>query len=306
MIPAFCGAAARYGERVVLGLDARQGRVATDGWTASSARDALIWPGRWPPCGLKEVIYTDIARDGMLLRSGSRGLDPAGAPSPVWPWSPRAASLPWPTWRRWRRPGRAAPSSVRPSMTDGSTWVRPYGGGKGGRLMLAKRIIPCLDIRAGRVVKGTSFLNLRDAGDPVELAAFYDAEGADELVFLDITASHEAPDDRRRGGAPGWPSGSSSRSPWAAGSPAWRRCGPSCARVPTRSRSTAPRWPIPELLDQVRRGIRPAVRGPGHRRQGAARRRLGGLHPRRAAPDRSRGRGLGGTAVSAWERGRSS
>ena len=57
--------------------------------------------------------------------------------------------------------------------------------------MLAKRIIPCLDIRAGRVVKGTSFLNLRDAGDPVELAAFYDAEGADELVFLDITASHE-------------------------------------------------------------------------------------------------------------------
>mgnify|MGYP005840648331 CR=1 FL=1 len=57
--------------------------------------------------------------------------------------------------------------------------------------MLAKRIIPCLDIRAGRVVKGTSFVNLRDAGDPVELAAYYDAEGADELVFLDITASHE-------------------------------------------------------------------------------------------------------------------
>ena len=57
--------------------------------------------------------------------------------------------------------------------------------------MLAKRIIPCLDIHIGRVVKGTSFLNLRDAGDPVELAAFYDREGADELVFLDITASHE-------------------------------------------------------------------------------------------------------------------
>ncbi|MGE5551114.1 MAG: imidazole glycerol phosphate synthase subunit HisF [Bacteroidota bacterium] len=57
--------------------------------------------------------------------------------------------------------------------------------------MLAKRVIPCLDICDGRVVKGTSFLNLRDAGDPVELAAYYDAEGADELVFLDITASHE-------------------------------------------------------------------------------------------------------------------
>jgi len=57
--------------------------------------------------------------------------------------------------------------------------------------MLAKRIIPCLDVHAGRVVKGTNFIDLRDAGDPVELAAFYDKEGADELVFLDITASAE-------------------------------------------------------------------------------------------------------------------
>jgi len=57
--------------------------------------------------------------------------------------------------------------------------------------MLAKRIIPCLDVKEGRVVKGTKFLNLRDAGDPVELAAFYDREGADELVFLDISASAE-------------------------------------------------------------------------------------------------------------------
>lgn len=57
--------------------------------------------------------------------------------------------------------------------------------------MLAKRIIPCLDVEKGRVVKGTKFLNLRDAGDPVELAKFYDEAGADELVFLDITASSD-------------------------------------------------------------------------------------------------------------------
>lgn len=57
--------------------------------------------------------------------------------------------------------------------------------------MLAKRIIPCLDVHAGRVVKGTNFLQLRDAGDPVEVASRYEKEGADELVFLDITASHE-------------------------------------------------------------------------------------------------------------------
>lgn len=55
--------------------------------------------------------------------------------------------------------------------------------------MLAKRIIPCLDVHAGRVVKGVNFLNLRDAGDPVEVAARYEQQGADELVFLDITAS---------------------------------------------------------------------------------------------------------------------
>lgn len=57
--------------------------------------------------------------------------------------------------------------------------------------MLAKRVIPCLDVNCGRVVKGTNFLNLRDAGDPVAVAARYEQEGADELVFLDITASHE-------------------------------------------------------------------------------------------------------------------
>ena len=60
--------------------------------------------------------------------------------------------------------------------------------------MLAKRIIPCLDVMNGRVVKGVNFVGLRDAGDPVEIARRYDVEGADELVFLDITASHEQRD----------------------------------------------------------------------------------------------------------------
>ncbi|PQO27160.1 imidazole glycerol phosphate synthase subunit HisF [Blastopirellula marina] len=60
--------------------------------------------------------------------------------------------------------------------------------------MLASRVIPCLDVNQGRVVKGTNFVQLRDAGDPVEVAARYEREGADELVFLDITASHEQRD----------------------------------------------------------------------------------------------------------------
>ena len=61
----------------------------------------------------------------------------------------------------------------------------------GGRIMLKSRVIPCLDVKDGRVVKGVNFVNLRDAGDPVECAIAYDQAGADELCFLDITASHE-------------------------------------------------------------------------------------------------------------------
>jgi imidazole glycerol-phosphate synthase subunit HisF len=69
-----------------------------------------------------------------------------------------------------------------------SNFLNPPFGGLGG---LCKRIIPCLDIKDGRTVKGTNFINLRDAGDPVELGAFYAQQGADELVFLDITATIE-------------------------------------------------------------------------------------------------------------------
>jgi cyclase len=71
---------------------------------------------------------------------------------------------------------------------------RPRAHFATSRFMLAKRVIPCLDVDRGRVVKGTNFLNLRDAGDPVQVAARYEQEGADELVFLDITASHEGRD----------------------------------------------------------------------------------------------------------------
>lgn len=80
----------------------------------------------------------------------------------------------------------------RSGFTDGSLSLsEAYKKEKEVDLVLTKRIIPCLDIKEGRVVKGTQFLNLRDAGDPVELAKFYNKEGADELCFLDITATHE-------------------------------------------------------------------------------------------------------------------
>src|SRR3954466_6679758 len=81
-----------------------------------------------------------------------------------------------------RVPGNGSPIPVAPRSNQ------PELG------MLAKRIIPCLDVFQGRVVKGTNFLNLRDAGDPVEVASRYEQEGADELVFFDITARHEQRD----------------------------------------------------------------------------------------------------------------
>src|SRR5262252_6166485 len=72
-------------------------------------------------------------------------------------------------------------------------WRREPGG-RGGVVTVAVRVIPCLDVDGGRVVKGVNFRDLRDAGDPVELAAAYDGEGADELVFLDITAAVARPE----------------------------------------------------------------------------------------------------------------
>src|SRR4030095_10844790 len=68
---------------------------------------------------------------------------------------------------------------------------RPVNSGQRQGAMFKVRVIPCLDVKDGRVVKGVNFVNLRDAGDPVEAAIAYDAAGADELTFLDITASHE-------------------------------------------------------------------------------------------------------------------
>jgi imidazole glycerol-phosphate synthase subunit HisF len=82
------------------------------------------------------------------------------------------------------------PGSAHDLLRRSSLYTRTSSD-KLGAEMLAKRIIPCLDVKAGRVVKGVKFLELRDAGDPVEIARVYDREGADELCFLDITASHE-------------------------------------------------------------------------------------------------------------------
>jgi hypothetical protein len=101
--------------------------------------------------------------------------------------------------------------------------------------MLKARIIPCLDVKDGRVVKGVNFVDLRDAGDPVEAAKAYDAAGADELCFLDITATHE---NRAWSGGP--PRNASCRSPWAAAFERLRISASSSWQGPTKCQLTPP------------------------------------------------------------------
>src|SRR2546430_3127516 len=121
---------------------------------------------------------------------GARRRWPAPPPSPS---SPRAAWAPW-TISASSPPSRASMASSSGARSTAGRWISAPRWPRPASAMLCKRLIPCLDVHAGRVVKGVRFVDLRDAGDPVEAARAYDAQGADELVFLDITASHE---DRR-------------------------------------------------------------------------------------------------------------
>ena len=173
---------------VAVGLDHRRGELAVHGWTEASGVALAAALPRFPAAAA--FVITDIDRDGLL-----GGPDLAGL---------RAAVA------RHRRPGdrqrrgrharrragagghrRAARHHHRAGAVRGSVQRRRRRGGAG---VIVARVVPCLDVTGGRVVKGTNFVDLRDAGDPVELAARYDTEGADELVFLDITASSDGRD----------------------------------------------------------------------------------------------------------------
>ena len=176
----------RYGPgKIILGADVKDGSIAVSGWQEVASVSLFDFLDFYVSKGVKKVICTDTARDGTLegpsvdlykrllskypdielIASGGLGstddireLNEAGIKSII--------------------TGKAFYESKIP--------VRPYP-----LETLSRRIIPCLDVKDGRVVKGVNFKGLRDAGDPVELAGKYSDEGADELVFLDITASHE-------------------------------------------------------------------------------------------------------------------
>ncbi len=187
--------AARHPGRVAVGLDARGREVAVRGWTEGSGRDLVEVARQFDDAGVAALVVTEIGRDGTLdgpaldqlsdvlaattvdvVASGGVGsLDDLRALAALEVDGRRLAGA---------IVGRALYEGAFP-LADAVA---------GGRRCVVVRVIPCLDVDAGRVVKGVNFVDLRDAGDPVELAARYDAEGADELVFLDITASSDARD----------------------------------------------------------------------------------------------------------------
>ena len=186
----------------------------------------------------------------------------------------RPGALRGPLQRRRRRSPRSPRAS--PGVVAHAHYAWP---------MALKRVIPCLDVDAGRVVKGTNFVGLRDAGDPVELAERYDAEGADELVFLDITASHEAPRDDRRARPPDrrqrlHPVHDRRRDPLGRGRPggARRRRRQGLGQLGGAGAAGAAR--------RAGRPVRRPVRGDRDRRQGRGRRQLGRLRQGRARAGR--------------------
>ena len=213
---------AQHGDQIAVGLDLRGSRLAARGWT-SEGGDLHQTLDRLDADGCARYVVTDVTKDGTL-RGPSLDLLCDVCARTSRPWWPAGECPAWTTSARsprWCRSAWRAPSSARRSTRVRSRWKRrcrrwprerrrqpasewgPWGTAIGrwrsylaaartsGRsaVTVAVRVIPCLDVDGGRVVKGVNFRDLRDAGDPVELAAAYDAEGADELTFLDITAS---------------------------------------------------------------------------------------------------------------------
>lgn len=173
--------------KIVVALDVKNGKLMVNGWVNSAQEDLEYCLLRLKAVGVKNLMVTDVSKDGMLDRPnfelmaevrsfGFEVIAAGGITSEddlnVLAESSQAVVL-----------GKA--------LYEGRLDLKKILMNAQSQNSLTKRIIPCLDVKDGRVVKGVNFINLRDAGDPVELAKFYAAEGADELVFLDISASTE-------------------------------------------------------------------------------------------------------------------
>lgn len=181
----------KYGGKIAVGIDAKDGYVATHGWEQVSGRRAVEFAQEMERLGVRTIIYTDIATDGTLsgpnipaMREMAHAVGCDVIASGGISCTQDILDL-LPTGVAGVIVGKA----LYTGRVDLGDAVRRLRAAQCG---LTRRIIPCLDVHDGRVVKGVNFVNLRDAGDPVEIAKAYDKSGADELVFLDITASSDA------------------------------------------------------------------------------------------------------------------
>ena len=190
-------AIAQYGDRIAVGLDVRGTTLSARGWTQDGGELFEVL-SRLDADGCARYVVTDVRRDGTLtgpnlelLRSVCAATDrPVVASGGVSSLADlRALAELVPLGVEGAIVGKALYAgefTLEQALAEVSESVTPAARTDA---LLAVRVIPCLDVDAGRVVKGVNFVDLRDAGDPVEMARVYDAEGADELVFLDITAS---------------------------------------------------------------------------------------------------------------------
>ncbi len=196
--PEWCASAiASHGDRIAIGLDVRGRTLAARGWTRDGG-DLYDVLARLDAEGCARYVVTDVNKDGMLqgpnldlLRSVCAETDRPVVASGGITELADLCRLDGSRARRRRGRDHRHRALRGPVHADRRARPDPRSNRARSRMSLAVRVIPCLDVDAGRVVKGINFQQLRDAGDPVELAKVYDAEGADELTFLDISASHE-------------------------------------------------------------------------------------------------------------------
>lgn len=182
----------QYDKKIIVSLDSLNGTIKTSGWTEESNVSLIYKFQELQELGVRTFVVTDISKDGTLEGSNKDLYRTLGK-------------------KKKSNVTIIASGGIKDSMdiestldiSDGVIFGKAYYSGsikesqlsdlllKYNPTNLIRRIIPCLDVKNGRVVKGVNFQNLRDSGDPVELASYYNAEGADELVFLDITATLE-------------------------------------------------------------------------------------------------------------------
>ena len=176
-------------DRIIVALEIKDGKIVTEGWQTTLERDYRSVAGRMKEIGVRNVLFTDVDRDGTLTEPNIRPVRELAAEFGFRVIASGGVSDV--TAIRLLR-GVGAHAAVmgtalyenRISLKDALEAAVPIS-------TLAKRIVPCLDVKDGKVVKGISFQNLKDVGDPVTLGKKYSDEGADELVFLDISASRE-------------------------------------------------------------------------------------------------------------------